>query len=58
MMAFADPCRPLPLPVVFHILSVLLLPVSVSTLTAVHRSGFCYGERYASSPVRENRSGG
>ena len=58
MMAFADPCRPLPLPVAFFTLSVLLLPVSVSTLTSVHQNGFCYGERYTSSPVKENRSGG
>ena len=55
MMAFADPYRPLPLPVAFFTLSVLLLPVSVSTLTSVHQSDFCYGERFVSSPVEENR---
>jgi hypothetical protein len=58
MMAFADPCRPLPLPVAFFTLSVLLLPVSVSTLTSVHQSDFCYGERFVSSPVEESQSGG
>ena len=45
MMAFTDPYRPLPLPVAFLTLLVLLLPVSVSTLTSVHQSNFRYGER-------------